>query len=98
MVSLNSSRCFPTISGPRKLVNPVTFPPGRPRLATSPNPTGSRTVPMTMGIVAVAFLAARAAGVAGAHITSIWSRTSSAARAGSRPYRPSAERYSMTTV
>jgi hypothetical protein len=42
---------------------PVRFPPGRARLATSPVANGSAT-DMTIGMVAVAFLAAWAAGVA----------------------------------
>ena len=37
----------------------MIFPPGRARLATSPIPTGSVAVANTMGIVAVAFLAAQ---------------------------------------
>ena len=41
------------------------FPPGRARLSTSPAATGSVTSKKTMGIVLVAFLAARAPGVVG---------------------------------
>ena len=44
-------------------VIPVMFPPGRARLSTSPTAIGSDTLKKTMGIVLVAFLAARAAGV-----------------------------------
>ena len=44
-------------------LSPVMFLPGRARLATMPCPTGSPTPVKTTGIVAVAFLAARAAGV-----------------------------------
>ena len=43
------------------VVNPVTFPPGRARLSTSPSATGSGTVKKTIGIVLVAFLAATVA-------------------------------------
>ena len=43
------------------MLSPVTFPPGRARLATSPAPTGSALVAMTMGIVLVASLTARVA-------------------------------------
>src|SRR5262245_6734891 len=57
-VSLSSSSCLATISRPALPDIPVTFPPGRARLAMSPVPTGSRTVIMTTGIVSVAFLAA----------------------------------------
>ena len=42
---------------------PVTFPPGRPRLATSSTLTGSAIPPITIGTVVVARLAARDAGV-----------------------------------
>ena len=41
----------------------MTFPPGRARLATSPVRTGSPPLTITMGIVAVACMAARVAGV-----------------------------------
>ena len=44
MISFNSSSCFPLISGAR-LDNPVIFPPGRARLATNPEPTGSILTP-----------------------------------------------------
>src|SRR5262249_53176831 len=56
------SRLAPT-SGPR-MVLPVIFPPGRARLGTSPARTGSPIEIMTMGIVVVACLAAKLAGVA----------------------------------
>src|SRR5262249_21204341 len=59
-----------TCSSPSKLVTPVTLPPGRARLSTSPEPTGSEGVTMTIGIVAVARLAARIAGVVSAIMTS----------------------------
>jgi len=41
-ISLSSSNCFaePPDPSPPK---PVTFPPGRAKLATSPDPTGSPT-------------------------------------------------------
>ena len=63
---------------------PVTFPPGRARLGTSPLATGSPDLTNTMGIVPVALLAARAAGLLIAKITSNLRATSSAASAGSR--------------
>src|SRR5205085_3723781 len=53
---LSSSRRLPTSSAP-KLDNPVTLPPGRARLVTSPLPTGSPAPAKTMGIVLVACLA-----------------------------------------
>jgi hypothetical protein len=40
------------------IAKPVTLPPGRPRLATSPSSTGSPIIPITMGTVVVAFVAA----------------------------------------
>jgi hypothetical protein len=44
-----------------KIREPVTFPPGRERLAIIPSPTGSGWTVITMGMVLVAFLAARIA-------------------------------------
>ena len=44
---------------------PVALPPGRARLATRPSWTGSSPTPKTIGIVAVAALAASAGRVAG---------------------------------
>ena len=44
-------------------VTPVTLPPGRLRLATSPSSTGSAAVSKTIGMVVVAAFAASAAGV-----------------------------------
>src|SRR5439155_198320 len=95
--SLRSPTRFAYISVTRVL-SPVTFAPGRARLATTPCPTGSPTPVMTTGIVPVAFLAARAADVPLVRIRSTFSRTSSAARLGNRSSRPSADRYSMTKL
>ena len=50
--------------------SPVILPPGRARLLTKPLPTGSPMAPMTMGIVVVAFCAARVAGVPPVTMTS----------------------------
>ena len=55
------------------------FPPGRARLATNPLPTGSLSCAMTMGIVAVASLAARVSVEPAVTMTSTLRRTSSAA-------------------
>ena len=71
----------PTSVNPLK---PVTLPPGRPRLATSPAPTGSPTVVNTIGIVMVAAFAQ--------HVR--LPRTNSMANSGSRSECPSADRYS----
>ena len=67
------------ISSGDKLDNPVTLPPGRARLAIKPAPTGSPTFVITMGIVAVAFLAANAVGRDATTIRSTLRRTKSAA-------------------
>jgi hypothetical protein len=53
----------------------VTFPPGRLKLATRPSLMGSPPVKKTIGIVAVAALAARAALLAIAKITTTCCRT-----------------------
>src|SRR5262249_52986439 len=52
------------------LMNPVTLPPGRARLATKPSPTGSPTSANTIGIVRVCRYTAAVAGVVHAKITS----------------------------
>jgi hypothetical protein len=71
------------------------IPPGRARLAMSPCWTGlSKPIP-TMGIVCVAFLAASAAGVGEATMTSTLSPVNSFASSGSASARPSAYRYSI---
>ena len=80
------------------IVCPVTFPPGRARLATIPVPTGSPIGPVTTGIVLVTLFAARLPGVVYATMMSGLRRTHSAARAGNRSYWPSAERKSMVMV
>jgi hypothetical protein len=64
------------------IVSPVTFPPGRARLATSPLPTGSLTSDMTIGIVLVACWAAWVAAPLIATMTSTFERTRLVARAG----------------
>jgi hypothetical protein len=60
---------------------PVTLPRGRANSETAPTPTGSAIAPMTIGIVVVARLAARAAGVLQVTIASTGSVTSVAASA-----------------
>ena len=66
-------------------VYPVAFPPGRLKLSTSPALIGSRPMPNTMGIVAVACLAAIAAPPTPA-ITATPRFTRSDASAGSFSY------------
>jgi hypothetical protein len=56
--SRSSSSCFAPSS--RGTVSPVTFPPGRARLAIRPASTAPTLPTMTIGIVVVAFRAARA--------------------------------------
>src|SRR5262249_18258976 len=68
-------------NSPATFVSPVTFPPGRAKLATSPVCTGSVVRPaITIGIVFVAFLAARAMPELSATMMSTCRRTNSAAR------------------
>ena len=69
-----------------KLALPVAFAPGRLRLTTRPNATGSPPVVKTIGMVVVAAFAASAAGVLAATSTATRRRTRSAASAGSRSY------------
>jgi hypothetical protein len=95
--SFRSSSRFPPSSGAMK-VNPVMFPPGRARLATSPLPTGSAIGLKTMGIVLVARFAARAEGVASAKSRSTRRRTRSEARFERVDCRPSANRHSIEMV
>src|SRR5438445_814042 len=72
------------------------LPPGRARLAIRPVSTGSPLrLPMTIGIVPVACLAAKLAGEPEARMSSTFRATSSAARSGSRSLRPSEKRYSI---
>src|SRR5262245_103417 len=94
---VSCSRHLPTSSGANE-DNPVTLPPGRARLLTSPLVTGSPGPAKTMGRVWVACLAAWAAGVPPTTMTSLLRATSSPARAGSRSSFPAASRYSMTTL
>jgi hypothetical protein len=83
----------------RKKFTPVTLPPGRLRLVTSPKATGSLGAVNTIGIEDVAALAARVgASPPLAKIAATGRRTNSAAMAGSRSYRSSAQRYSIATV
>ena len=72
-------------------VNPVTFPPGRARLATRPAPTGS-TLTNTIGIVAVAAFAASAAGAAERHDHIDAEANQLARQCGSRSYCLRAQR------
>jgi hypothetical protein len=76
-ISRNNSTSLPLRSGLIG-VTPVTFLPGRARLATNPVPTRSEILTPTMGIVEVAFPAAIRAGVDHATMTSTLARTSSA--------------------
>ena len=67
------------------LATPVTFPPGRLRLATRPAFTGSNAETKTIGIVEVlAFAASAGSAPPEVAITATLRSISSAARAGSR--------------
>ena len=79
-------------------VTPVTLPPGRARLATSPDPTGSDTAKNTIGMDGVARFAASAAGVAQARIRSTRLRANSFAKAGNASKLPSAQRTSRARL
>jgi hypothetical protein len=68
-------------SSPPPLAKPVILPPGRAKLEIRPVPTGSPALNMTIGISVVACLAAVAAGVSAATITSTLRRTRSSANA-----------------
>jgi hypothetical protein len=86
IISCSTSSCFGPVS-PLSTATPVALPPGRLRLPTSPVSTGSVAVTKTIGMIAVAALAATAAGVLpGAAITATLWRTRSAANAGNRSY------------
>jgi hypothetical protein len=79
-------------------VTPVTLPPRLLRLATRPSSTGLPPPVNTIGIVVVAALAASLTlHPPVAAIAATRRPTNSAANAGSRSYRPSAQRYSMVT-
>ena len=67
-------------------------------MGTKPSLIGSLATMKTMGVVVVAALAASAeGGPPVAAMTATLRETRSAARAGNRSYRPSAQRYSMMT-
>ena len=77
---------------------PVTFPPGRLKLATNPSRSGSLTAEKTIGMVEVAAFAASAAGdPPAANSTVTLSPTRSAASLGNRSKAPSAHRKAITT-
>ena len=94
-VSCSSSSHLPPKPSPYPIDIPVRLPPGRAKLATSPERTGSPIPRATIGIVLVAFLAARAPGVVQVKSTSTLCPITSAMSAGRRSKRPSAQRRSM---
>src|SRR5215470_5309020 len=95
-ISCSNSRRFAPTSKVN-VVAPVRLAPGRFKLATNPSWTGSPATKKTIGVVVVAALAASAEGVVVATMTATWRRTRSAVKAGSRSFRPSAQRYSIVT-
>src|SRR5262249_4442138 len=94
----NNGRRFHSI----RLVNrvtPVTLPPGRLKLLTSPALTGSPPIPNTIGIIAVADFAASPEGSPpAATITATCRPTRSAASAGRPPQSPRAQREWTATL
>ncbi len=74
------------------LVRPVTLPPGFSRLATSFASSGSASAEATMGMPPPTSRAAIVAGVPRVRNTSSFCFASSAASAGKRSARPSADR------
>ena len=91
IVSLSSSNRLPARSGARE-VKPVTLPPGRARLSTSPVDTGSEVPTKTIGTVLICFAASTPPLQT---TTSTPSRTISSAIALARSDLPSADRRSM---
>jgi hypothetical protein len=77
---------------------PVTLPPGRARLATTPEATGSPSGAKTIGIAVVSRIAARVAVVVTAMITSGCIAKSSRASPGSRSRSPPLNRASSTRL
>src|SRR5215207_7472594 len=75
---------------------PVALPPGRLKLATRPNRTGSSPLTKTRGVVGVAAFAANAELMPVAAISFTCLPTNSSASAGSAVERPSAQRVSIT--
>src|SRR5262245_18006764 len=76
----------------QQVAQQVTLPPGRLRLATRPNLTGSLPITKTIGIVVLVALTASAGAVATAAIAATRRSTRSDASTGSWSYRPSATR------
>ena len=73
---MSSSSHLPTIEA-SLVMNPVTLPPGRARLAIKPEPTGSTTVAKMMGMVRVSCRSAAVVGVLDERTSSGCSATSS---------------------
>ena len=78
-------------------VNPVVLPPGRARLLTNPAPTGSTTIPNTIGTLLVTRCSAATAGLAEARMTSGASATNSPAYRG-KSAASTAQRMSVRTL
>jgi hypothetical protein len=98
VLALMTLICSPMVpAAVSKKLTPVALPPGLARLATRPSLTGSSGTVKTMGIVAVAALAANAGAVPPlVTITATGRRTNSAASDDSRSNWFSAQRYSIT--
>ena len=97
-ISLSISSCFLFSSGD-SVDNPVMFPPGRARLATSPETNRIASLRHHDGNRRSGRSSPHGSGVGpDATIRSTFRRTNSAARSGTRSYFPSAKRYSMTML
>ena len=97
-----SSSSRPSRFGPKSILNqltPVMFPPGRLKLSTRPALTGSPPKVKTIGMVAVAALAASTDRTPPAATITVTRRsTRSAASPGTRSFRPSAQRKAMSRI
>src|SRR6266581_3148695 len=93
-MSLSNSTHLPVIED-SKLVNPVTLPPGRAKLATKPSPTGSDIDTNTIGMLRVCPSRVATTGLEWATITSGRNSTSSLANFHTSTGSSGAQRYSI---
>ena len=75
MACFSTARRFPAIS-PAAFDTPVTEPPGRFRFGTNPEPTGSPTSAITIGMFVLVSMAAFGKSGADQHLTVEWSQVS----------------------
>jgi hypothetical protein len=86
-ISLSSSSHFPPMLY-SAVMKPVTLPPGRARLSTTPAATGSKTAGNTIGTVRVSCSNGTTMEMPLARMTSGLRATNSAAGRGRRPKKP----------